>query len=420
MKNIQAGEGETTVLTGDLIRYHYRGTSIYPSYIKTGERYIKTGEELIEIYRKFEGKTRGELDNAIRDYIGSGTDFKIKRGLARILQTERSEFNILSKAVPCEIRKRLFTITAENFPVTQYPDRIHPVTRGDIIAMVAGEMGLSPEEVEAGLYGDLIENHILTVFQETEPLWLLNRYNLALAQGILYGCTEMRLIAYRNLPVRYKQLFKFIKFYRLMHQVKGDLESGYEILLNGPVSMFKLSRKYGIHMATFLPALLFCTKWKMISDIKCPDGKTRDFSLDDTCGLISHYNDSGEYDSLLEEKFASRFQELNSPWLLERETEIVNLKETVFIPDFTFRHREDNRIAYLEIVGFWSPDYLRRKFKKLQSSSMNTIVAISKDLNVSEEKAKKLPGRHIFFKTALNPKDILEILEEIGKPLELS
>ena len=406
------------MLTGDLIRFSYRGTNIYPSCIKVGEKYLTISEELINIYKKQEGKTRGDLDRAIKSYIGAGTDYKIKRGLSRILQTECSEFNIMSAKTPYEIRKKIFTLASENFPVTQRPDKIHPVSREDIINAVSKELEITPEDIEEGFYGDLIENHVLSTFDEPEPLWLINRYNLAIAQGILYSCIQLKITAYRNLPVRYKQLFKFIKFYRLMHQVKGDVECGYEILLDGPVSMFKKSRKYGIHMSTFLPALLLCTKWKMEAEISCNDRKTRSFHLEDGCDLVSHYTDEGDYDSLLEEKFAERFEALNSDWLLERETEVVNLKETVFIPDFTFHNKNDGRIAYLEIVGFWSPDYLRRKFKKLKQSKINTIVAISKDLNVSEEKVKNLPGIYIFFKTAINPKEIVKILEEIACPFE--
>jgi len=408
------------VLTSDLVRFHYRGHEVYPSYIKMGEKYLSIAQELIDTYNKFTGKTRGELDEEIKNYIGYGTDYKIKRGLARILQTECSEFNITSKILPSEIRRRLFHMASDNFPITERPDRIHPVTRRDIINQVASEMGVTPIEIEEGLYADLMENHILSTFQEPESSWLINRYNLALAQGILYYSMEMKIIAYRNLPVRYKQIFKFIKFYRLIHQVKGDLESGYEILLDGPVSMFKQSRKYGIQMASFLPALLLCTRWKMDAEIRCEDGKNRTFPLKDTCDLISHYTDSKEYDSLLEEKFAERFNKLDSPWVLERETEIVNLKDTVFIPDFTFHHKRDERVAYLEIIGFWRPDYLRRKFKKLEKASINTIIAISEDLNVSEEKVKNFPGTYFFFKSAINPGIVLEILEKIARPLEIS
>jgi len=407
------------MLTSELIRSHCRGTEIYPSYIKLNEKYLEIAKELIDIYNRFQGNRRGELEETIKNYIGAGTDYKIKRGLSRLLETERSEFNITSGIAPYEIRKKIFALASENFPVTEKPDMIHPVTRQDIINQAGGEMGISPEEIEKNFYGDLIENHILSTFNPPEENWLINRYNLALAQGILYSSVQMKLIAYRNLPVRYKQLFKFIKFYHLIHQIKGDLESGYEILLDGPISMFKLSRKYGIQMSNFLPALLHCTKWKMEAEIYCEDRKIRNFYLDDNCGLVTHYKDSGEYDSLLEEKFAERFEKLNSDWSLERETEIVNLKETVFIPDFTFHNKKDERIAYFEIVGFWKPDYLRRKLKKLHHASVNTIVAISEDLNVEEEKVKNLPGKYFFFKTGINPRTVLELLEEIAKPMEL-
>lgn len=70
----------------------------------------------------------------------------------------------------------------------------------------------------------------------------------------------MRLSVKRNLPVRTKQLFKFFKFYRLIHTVQGDLDAGYEIHLDGPLSMFRLNQKYSFQMALFLPALLLSTR----------------------------------------------------------------------------------------------------------------------------------------------------------------
>ncbi|MBM3276571.1 MAG: DUF790 family protein [Candidatus Handelsmanbacteria bacterium] len=56
--------------------------------------------------------------------------------------------------------------------------------------------------------------------------------------------------------------------------------------------------------------------------------------------------------------FAQRFEKAQTDWQLERETEIVNLKETVMIPDFVFRH-PDGRTALLEIVGVWQPEQRR-------------------------------------------------------------
>jgi predicted nuclease of restriction endonuclease-like RecB superfamily len=232
----------------------------------------------------------------------------------------------------------------------------------------------------------------------------------------------MRLIAYRNIPARYKQLFKFIKFYQLLHSITGDLNSGYEILLDGPMSMFRLSKKYGLQMSTFLPALLLCTKWKMeaeiVTDGEKPNerGKTRFFVMSSNKHTLeSHYKDAAQYDSLLEEKFAKAFKKLKTDWRLERETEIVNLKDTVFIPDFTFRHKDDGRVALFEIVGFWRSDYLKRKIDKLQRAGLeHLIVAVSANLKVNEEDFRDVPGSIFFFKTSINPKEVLKRLEKVA------
>jgi predicted nuclease of restriction endonuclease-like RecB superfamily len=201
-----------------------------------------------------------------------------------------------------------------------------------------------------------------------------------------------------------------------LHSVTGDLDSGYEILLDGPVSMFRLSKKYGIRMAAFLPALLLCTKWKMEAEIVSSDQDKRYFVLDsETHKLESHYKDATQYDSLLEEKFAERFEKLNSDWILERETEIVNLKDTVFIPDFAFRHKQDGRVGLLEIVGFWRADYIERKLTKLRRAGLqNLIIAVSRDLHVSESHFKEVPGSVFFFKTAIDPKEVLIRLEQVA------
>ena len=124
------------------------------------------------------------------------------------------------------------------------------------------------------------------------------------------------------------------------------------------------------------------------------------------------------YDSLLEETFAKRFEKAKTEWELERESEIINLKETVMIPDFTFHH-PDGRTALLEIVGFWRPEYLRRKLEKLrQAQRKDLIVAVSRDLNVSEEDFAAVPGGVFFFKNRIQPKEVLEQLEKIEYPQE--
>ena len=408
------------MLTSDLLQTRNHGPYIYPRYIKTeAPRAQALAEQLIAIFGDHQGKTRRELSDALNQYAQDSTDYRIQRGLAKLLRDDRCEFSEISVAPPAEVRERVFGLARENHPVVLQPDMIHPVSRNDILAEVAGEYKTDVEQLTWAVYADLPDNHILTRFDSPQPEWLLERYNVALAQALLYRCIRMKLSVLRNIPSRYKQLFKFVKFYQLMHTIQGDLDSGYEIVLDGPVSLFRLSQKYGLKLAVFLPALLLCTRWKMEAEIVTADGERRFFPLDESAGLHSHYRDSTVYDSLLERTFAERFGEIESGWEIEREVAIINLKDTVFIPDFAFRHA-DGRTALLEIVGFWRPDYLERKLMKLKRSGRtDMVVAVSADLNVGEEDFKDVPGSVFFFKRRINPQDVLTRLEQVGQDASL-
>ena len=408
------------MLTSDLLQTRNQGPYIYPRYIKTeAPRAQALAEQLIAIFGDHQGKTRRELSDALNQYAQDSTDYRIQRGLAKLLRDDRCEFSERSVAPPAEVRERVFGLARENHPIVLQPDMIHPVSRNDILAEVASEYKTDVEQLAWAVYADLPDNHILTRFDSPQPEWLLERYNVALAQALLYRCIRMKLSVLRNIPSRYKQLFKFVKFYQLMHTIQGDLDSGYEIVLDGPVSLFRLSQKYGLKLAVFLPALLLCTRWKMEAEIVAADGERRFFPLDESAGLHSHYRDSTVYDSLLERTFAERFGKIESGWEIEREVAIINLKDTVFIPDFAFRHA-DGRTALLEIVGFWRPDYLARKLMKLKRSGRtDMVVAVSADLNVGEEDFKDVPGSVFFFKRRINPQDVLARLEQVGQDASL-
>ena len=402
------------MLTSELLLTRIRGPYIDPRYIDVAApRLVDLAQDLIDIFEAHRGKTRGELYAALDARAGDATDYRVQRGLAKLIEDHRCEFQVASRIEPAELRAQVFALARENHPVVREPDLIYPVTRDHILEQVALRHQASAEEVTGSLYADLADNHRLDGFDPPTPNWLLNRYNVALAQAMFYRCARMRLSVHRNLPVRYKQLFKFIKFFRLIHDIRGDRDAGYEIVLDGPVSMFRLSQKYGIKMAIFLPALLLCTRWKMEAEIALSNDRKGTFVLDENHSLISHYKDQTVYDSLLEETFAGRFEKARTEWDLERETEIVNLKETVFIPDFAFQH-PDGRTALLEIVGFWHPDYLRRKLEKLRRANRrDLIVAVSRDLNVQEEAFEDIPGHVFFFKNRIQPKEVIERLNAI-------
>ena len=70
------------------------------------------------------------------------------------------------------------------------------------------------------------------------------------------------------------------------------------------------------------------------------------------------------FDSNIEEKFASRFEQSANGWKLVREPDpLIVSNGKALIPDFMFE--KHGRKIYLEIVGFWTKEYLERKIQKI-------------------------------------------------------
>ena len=113
--------------------------------------------------------------------------------------------------------------------------------------------------MRAWLYADLPEAHVLTSFEAPTPEGLLERYNLAQAQGVLYRASHVVITAHRNDPGEYKLLFRYLKLFGLMAYIEGDADHGFTLTIDGPASLFTPSARYGLALAKLLPALLHVT-----------------------------------------------------------------------------------------------------------------------------------------------------------------
>ena len=87
------------MLTSDLAVSFRRGDKIFPFLIDTDNAgFLRDAAGLIEIFDEFIGKTRSELERELDEFIGTGTDYKIMRGLIKLLN-DRCEFETDAPAV---------------------------------------------------------------------------------------------------------------------------------------------------------------------------------------------------------------------------------------------------------------------------------------------------------------------------------
>jgi predicted nuclease of restriction endonuclease-like RecB superfamily len=390
------------MLTADLAQSFRRGNRVRPLYIPPDDPdYLQDATHLIKLFKEHEGRARRELEQALEGYVGIGTDYKILRGFIKLLM-DRCAFETASAKDPIEIRRALFLKACASHPVTQDES-----TRVEVIEEAARELDCAPEVVTQGLYADLPENQKLTEFEQLNSTELLNLYNLAQAQALLYRSTEMRLFVETQNPESYRELFAAIKAYRLIHTINGSSSAGYEVRLDGPVSIFHHSQKYGIQMAVFLPALLLCKGWRMQAKIaqQSSNGSSTValFELDHTQKqLHSYYLSAALSENPISEKLAASWGRMETSWKLEPSREVIDLGESAFIPNYVLRHA-DGQQFYLEILGFWTPRHLKARLKEFEHAGIrNFILAAWDELRGSRDPLTRVPPHTIIFKRSLD------------------
>jgi predicted nuclease of restriction endonuclease-like RecB superfamily len=414
-------------------------------------RYRETASELIELFEAHVGEPKANLDTAIDQLTVADTDYKIIQGLAKLLRDE-CDFETVAAADPREIRQRLFERANDAYPVVRQPTLGADTRKLDVYTAVADELGISLAECHQGMYADLDANNRLVRFgdqvaesveldtgettsttqltgqsegaykgEELTVEWLLHRYNLALAQAVLYDATELRIRVWDE----FATVFSYVKLFGLMHRIypidergervsSTDRAAGYEAILDGPASLFQQSRKYGIRMANFLPALPHCERLELVGEILTDESanETRELTLDQTTGLQTHYSGGSQFDSDLERTLADKWERANTEWELVREGDVIDLGAEVMLPDFALEHPDGQR-AILEIVGFWTPEYLDEKLAKIRQADVNNLLlAVSEELDCTSEDIDLEADRVLWFKTGIHVYDVVDLAGE--------
>lgn len=407
------------MLPTELLMFRVKAGVVTPRRLKPTTANLQLAETLIATFESNLGKKRSELNEELRGLEGGRADFKVIRGLAHLL-AQQGEFEHAASVEPSLIREKVFELAQSGPPSRK---------RTELLLEQAGQalgLPLSPAELASSLYADLPDQQSLVVFDPLTPQDLIQRFDLAQAQGLLYRAYSLIITARRNEPARYKQILKYAKLFGLMLTAEGDAKLGFTLTMDGPTSLFGSTTRYGLALAKFLPALLHVTKWDLTAtlkprrDLAWVDPKDEEWTFEVTSedGYVTHYKAPEDHDSALESGFADRFAKLDSPWKLEREVDLVSVPGGIILPDFRLEH-EDGRSVLVEIVGYWRPEYLRKKFSALKHSGRrDVIICVSERLNLDKAgvNTADFGERIVWFKGVLNPKDVLALAEQIAVP----
>ncbi len=400
------------MLTGDLLRVRFRKGEIHLPYIDDLEPdHLGVAESLIRIFERHEGGTRQELDEELADTTGAGTEFLFHRGLSKLLK-DRCTFASATPVDPVDLRRRIFEGAAAAYRDTEQVR----IDREAVLTEAAKSAAIGAELVEGAFYADLREAERLASFKSCTPGWLLSRYNVALAQAVLLRASELDLYIEGESPARYRDLFRKMKFFRLLHEIRQTGPGKYHIRLDGPMSLFKSSQRYGLQIAQFLPSVLHCGQWRVAASVIWGARRREGvLKLTPETGLKPIGPSTGQWIPEEVVWLEDRFARLKTDWHIAAGAEVVDLGgEGVLVPEYVFTHPPTGMKVYLEFLGYWRSSGVRTRLDLLsRHGPPNMILAISSELSVDEEASTGIPGEVYAYRRTPVARDILKILNDM-------
>ena len=85
-----------------------------------------------------------------------------------------------------------------------------------------------------------------------------------------------------------------MKFHRLLCEIERTRPDSHVLHLDGPLSLFSATQKYGLQLALFLPTVLLCKNFEVKADLRWgTQKKPKTFLVTHKDHLVSHAPDSG-------------------------------------------------------------------------------------------------------------------------------
>jgi len=398
------------MLTSEQSIVEFRAGQAFPDRLtqSSHRHYLEYAEQMLSIYTNGIGQQRRLLHQKVEILFRDEADCPVRRIAAFCkLLDEKSTYQTDPEGNAAKLRIKVFSSADMYHPLVTQKDRLFEHTENDAKEHISQELKIPWSEIEQALYADVMEYQRLTEFEGyAGASAFLSRYNVAQLQAALYRAEVMTIRASDD----FKTILRYAKLAKLLHEIKRVDPSTYEMILSGPVSILHESRRYGVHFAKFLPALLACKNWQMSTTIKTPWNASARLNLSDQDGFSSHLPEPEEFDSSVEEAFAMKFGTEREGWKLIREGAILHENQTTFVPDFVFRH-DDGTEVLMEIIGFWTPEYLAHRRETLRKFKQHKILLAIPEKSIITDAV--LANNIVAYKKVLLIKPVMEALKEI-------
>lgn len=367
--------------------------SLVPGYLTERDHPWLTA--LIDVYDQFVGRPRQELDARLGEPLGIECPPR-RRAIALHVLDRIYRGAVTSAVPPPAVRAALFGAAAR---------RDRPALH--VIEDVAAGLAITPQDLSAALFADVPALRRVSGpdHPPSAPLIALSA-NEEIVRRLVFRAAHVRIrvLGAAHAVVRQAKLGGLITIVR-----PGSRPGAVQLDVSGPFAVFRRTLVYGRMLARLIPIVAASGRF----EVQCScdlDGRRREVvvrSGDPIRPAIIR-----RYDSKLEERFARDFRRAAPEYDVIREPEPVPAGGTLIFPDFAVRRRDDPRRRWMiEIVGFWTADYLKRKLAHLRAAGIpDLILCIDADRDCGRDELPR-DAKVVRYRKRIDVREVLRVME---------
>lgn len=388
----------------ELLEVRKRKGRIFPKF--AGENEFELASAVIQLFRECKGENLGQIKKKLKN-IENSKNYRKVRAFSRIIEkSPESEFEMPSELDPTSIRDFLF----KKGYVTSKKER------ETLFEEAASFFNTSKDLIERYLFADREEDQILIKIPEISPEDMIRLYNLSLLQTAIFDSLRMSFWTSSN----HKDIFRRVKYLGLMYQIINK-----EVRITGTASLIKMTKRYGTSMAKLIPAILKAEKWRIEAEV-LDSFANKIFVLDlDSSDniLFPRIHEEITFDSSLEEEFSRKLKSIKPGIEVLRETDVVESGNYAFIPDFLVR--KGKKEIFVEIAGFWTSDYIKKKMEKVRNAQIPLILIAREDYGIDDSSddiilfSNRIPYNEVIKRINLEFKSSIDEIEFDGDIVNL-
>ncbi len=365
------------MLTRDLLNHRTSKGIVRPVYVKkSDEEVYALAEDLTGIVTQAVGEERKDLGEALDARSKGFKRQKVAKGLVKLL------FDRMAFEEPGEdagaLRRDVFARSRTVMSALEDGASI-----ADFEANMEAALASTLGETREALYTDLLEHRRLLEWKKLDGKGLVERYNLALAQGLVMFAQRLSLSFESGDATVVRRVLRWLKFCRLVADVERH-EDSFVLHVEGPAAMLSSSKKYGLQLAVFLEIVPVLEQFTLEAIVTPPRRSEVTFMLTEEEQLVSPLRDKVGH---VPEEITTTLAKLDDlgPWKIELDPVPRRVGAKGWsVPDLRFVHSEDGTELAVELFHSWHKSALLRRLDELESRPDPTLF-----LGVDRSVAKK-------------------------------